>query len=190
MKAGVVEGRFQPLHKGHLALIEAACKEYPAVAVGIFCPGEDEKNPFSYDEVREMITRSLGKECLKKVKLFRFYPPGLYPAKSFEKELPYPKESLEFLVATKGEGEKLKMSRLKEHGLGMRAMGAVCGPSGKAYSAEAVRRSIASGDGKWKAMVPEPVRELLESSGAAERVRNKLLRSERISDNNARSDNF
>ncbi len=57
-------GRFQPLHKGHIAVIRNLIKKYDKVIVGI---GSAEKsrtktNPFTADERRVMLEIVFGKE--------------------------------------------------------------------------------------------------------------------------------
>ncbi len=54
-------GRFQPFHNGHLRVIEEIHKEFPDITVVICGPSRpDEKNPFTFQERREMIERVLG----------------------------------------------------------------------------------------------------------------------------------
>lgn len=64
-------GRFQPFHNGHLQIIQSASKEYEEV---IICIGSSQydhtkNNPFTSDERRLMIERSLGKIGVKNYKI-------------------------------------------------------------------------------------------------------------------------
>ena len=56
-------GRFQPLHKGHLQIIQHASKEYDEVIIGIGSSQYDHtlENPFTSDERALMIKKAL--EC-------------------------------------------------------------------------------------------------------------------------------
>ena len=54
---GIIVGRFQVLHKGHAQVIEEginSCKEF-AIFVGSSQEGGTAKNPFDYEERKEMI---------------------------------------------------------------------------------------------------------------------------------------
>lgn len=61
-KIGLVIGRFQPFHKGHLYLIKSALQEVNEVVI---CIGSvnvhDENNPFSFEERKKSITEALKK---------------------------------------------------------------------------------------------------------------------------------
>lgn len=55
-------GRFQPFHKGHLLLMQSISNQYEEIIIGI---GSSQyrnisDNPFSEDERKEMIKKSLG----------------------------------------------------------------------------------------------------------------------------------
>lgn len=54
-------GRFQPFHNGHLHLIQTLSPTYTEIIIGVGSSqySHTAENPFSYDERREMITRSL-----------------------------------------------------------------------------------------------------------------------------------
>lgn len=56
---GVIVGRFQIIHKGHVQLIEeglASCQEF-AIFVGSSQEERTAKNPFSYEERKEFLNR-------------------------------------------------------------------------------------------------------------------------------------
>lgn len=68
---GLIVGRFQPLHPGHIKLIEHAAEKVDILYIGIGSANKrDIKNPFSAFERELMLTWSLSKETLKKVKFF------------------------------------------------------------------------------------------------------------------------
>ncbi len=64
MKLALVIGRFQPLHNGHLSLIDEARKQADKtlVLIGSSRQLPDFKNPFSYDERLELLTQCLPNE--------------------------------------------------------------------------------------------------------------------------------
>ena len=63
MKIGIIIGRFQPFHKGHEALVNAALSDSDEVLifVGSANKSTTPKNPFTYEQRKEMITRSIKK---------------------------------------------------------------------------------------------------------------------------------
>ncbi len=54
-------GRFQPFHKGHLLFLQSICKQYDEIIIGIGSSqySDTQENPFSYDERKMMIEKSL-----------------------------------------------------------------------------------------------------------------------------------
>lgn len=66
MKALLI-GRFQPFHKGHLQIIQDASKKYNEVIIGIGSSqyGHALENPFTVEERKLMIEKSLGKIGVK-----------------------------------------------------------------------------------------------------------------------------
>lgn len=60
MKTIVIPGRFQPLHDGHIAMIEKALGETPSVVVDVRDTRVDKDNPFTYEERAGMIRKVFG----------------------------------------------------------------------------------------------------------------------------------
>jgi len=60
-------GRFQPFHNGHLKVIQNASKEYAEIIIGIGSSQYRDalENPFTSDERKQMIKRSLDKINVK-----------------------------------------------------------------------------------------------------------------------------
>ena len=65
-KVGLYIGRFQPFHKGHKSIVEAALKQCDRLVIGIGSSQEErtKRNPFSYKEREQMILRSFLAEEL------------------------------------------------------------------------------------------------------------------------------
>lgn len=68
-KIGLYIGRFQPFHKGHLNVVEEALNHCDKLIIAIGSAQEfgTEKNPFSFELRKELISRSLwgkGKRCI------------------------------------------------------------------------------------------------------------------------------
>jgi len=64
-KIGLIIGRFQPFHKGHLYLIKQALKHVESLIIGVGSSNViNEKNPFSFEERKKYIEFSLNKHKL------------------------------------------------------------------------------------------------------------------------------
>ncbi len=71
-------GRFQPFHNGHLNVAKSLSKKYDEIIIGIGSSQEKntKENPFSYNERKTMISKTLK---ANKIKNFKIYPiPDLY----------------------------------------------------------------------------------------------------------------
>lgn len=78
MNRALFIGRFQPFHNGHLHVAKLLSKKFDEVIVGIGSSQEKrtENNPFSYNERKAMINKTL---TANKIRNFRIYPiPDLY----------------------------------------------------------------------------------------------------------------
>jgi len=71
MKTALFIGRFQPFHIGHLKLIKWLLKKYDKVIIliGSFQESNTEKNPFTGEERREMINKTLKTESIEKYEI-------------------------------------------------------------------------------------------------------------------------
>jgi len=69
---GLLIGRFQPFHKGHLSAINFGLSKVENLWIGIGSSNKshEKKNPFTADERKEMILSSLDEEKLKRIKIF------------------------------------------------------------------------------------------------------------------------
>ncbi len=64
-------GRFQPFHKGHMRVIQNASKQYDEIIIGIGSSqyGNALENPFTLDERKKMIGKSLEKINVKNYRI-------------------------------------------------------------------------------------------------------------------------
>lgn len=69
---GLLIGRFQPFHKGHLSAVNFGLSKVENLWIGIGSSNKshEKKNPFTADERKEMIISSLDSETLKRIKVF------------------------------------------------------------------------------------------------------------------------
>ena len=64
-KTGLIIGRFQPFHKGHLYLVKQSLKQVDSIVIAIGSANiNDENNPFSFAERKKYIEASLNKHKL------------------------------------------------------------------------------------------------------------------------------
>lgn len=176
VRYGMVHGRFQPFHRGHLHYTLAAFKRSEHLIVGITNPdpsviceeGADpdrhrsEANPFTFFERQWMIRAALAEASvdLKRVSIVPF------PIHHPERWGYYcPKETLQFIrVFSKWENEKVFRFQQARWPVEVLDAGATKGASGSQ-----VRRCLAQGAG-WEDLVPPGVASVLLAIDASERL--------------------
>lgn len=69
---GLLIGRFQPFHLGHLAAVKFALTQVDNLAIGIGSSNRynEKRNPFSAEERKEMIESSLDKSDIPRCKIY------------------------------------------------------------------------------------------------------------------------
>ena len=69
---GLLIGRFQPFHKGHLEAVNFGLLKVENLWIGIGSSNKshEKRNPFTADERKEMILSSLDSKMLDRVKIF------------------------------------------------------------------------------------------------------------------------
>ncbi|MGQ0606402.1 MAG: nicotinamide-nucleotide adenylyltransferase [Candidatus Nitrosotenuis sp.] len=69
---GLLIGRFQPFHLGHLAAVKFALTQVDNLSIGIGSSNRfnEKRNPFTAEERKEMILSSLDKSDLEKSKIY------------------------------------------------------------------------------------------------------------------------
>ena len=63
----LIIGRFQPLHIGHMSLIQSVLDEGKDVCIAMMDTDKDERNPYSFDERVEMIRKVFKDESRVKI---------------------------------------------------------------------------------------------------------------------------
>ena len=145
-------GRFQPFHNAHLADIKNILKENNSVIIGIGSSRESNtlKNPFSYNERKQMISNALRKE---KIGNCGIHPiPDLYDDKKWvsyiEDNLPH------FDVFYSGNSWTLRC--LKRHGHKAKKIRII-----KGISSTKIRKMMELGE-NWENLVPQPVADYIK----------------------------
>ena len=69
---GLLIGRFQPFHLGHLDAVKFALSIVDELSIGIGSSNRfnEKRNPFTADERKEMIESSLDESILEKIKIY------------------------------------------------------------------------------------------------------------------------
>jgi nicotinamide-nucleotide adenylyltransferase len=69
---GLLIGRFQPFHLGHLSAVRFALQNAATLSIGIGSSNRfnEKRNPFTADERKEMILSSLDRETKDRIKIY------------------------------------------------------------------------------------------------------------------------
>jgi cytidyltransferase-like protein len=166
---GMVHGRFQPFHNGHLEYLRAARQLCQILIVGITNPDPaatieeptsdhrhlPESNPFTYFERLLMVREVLRDEAVPEDRSI-IIP---FPVNSPDRWRYYvPPNAVNYLRVF-SDWEQSKVDRLREHGYRVE----VLHPGiSKEVEASEVRRRMASGE-DWQSLLPPAVVRVIES---------------------------
>lgn len=159
---GLVLGRFQPFHKGHLAVIREAlgrCDDL-VVVIGSAEDSHTIENPFTAGERYQMLISSLGSDELNRVHIIPVRDVNRYAAWVNHVESYVPPFDVVF------SNSDLTRSLFKEAGHKVSRTRAY---NSDEYSGTEIRRRIAAGE-KWKHLVPEPVAQIVEGLDGRRRL--------------------
>jgi cytidyltransferase-like protein len=163
---GMIHGRFQPFHLGHLEYLRAAAARSERLLVGITNPDRlhtraeaadgarhlPEANPFSYTERLLMVTAAAEDAGIPvRVIPFPISEPAVWPDY-------VPAGTVQFLRVLSPWGAA-KLERLRAGGYEVVVLEAA---AGKEVSGEQVRAAMRAG-GDWQALVPPAVAEVIRS---------------------------
>lgn len=176
-KNGVVLGRFQPFHKGHLRYVLKALKSCQILYIGITTPAKTltpyepqdvsrlgkENNPFSFNERQQMIKQALKENNinLKKIKFIDFRPDQIK-----EWFLQVPKNAAYFLLLISPDDQK-KVEQMQAQGLNIVVLESLTNRKHQAFD---IRSKITTGK-PWKNLVPKSVYEYLIKIDAPARLK-------------------
>ena len=173
-KYGIVVGRFQPLHLGHLEYLEAARARCDRLVIGVTNPdvanliddsadlnrSRPENNPFSYFDRHEMIIASMIENGWN-VEEFTVVPADINRIHSLEATLPPPSKAIVFVTIYDDWGDR-KNDLLSGMGYQVEVMWRRTMVD-RLTSGTAIRGAIRSGE-PWKHLVPSSVASYLEGS--------------------------
>ena len=161
---GLLIGRFQPFHLGHLdaVLFGLSRAENLFICIGSSNKSNEKKNPFSAEERREMIISSIEPSMADRLKIFDIPDVGDHEKWTFEIDKIVPNYDIIFSndEFTKTLFEKREMNVVP-----------VVLKDREKFSGTNVRELIA-GDKNWQDLVPEGTRNVLDRINAKERLKN------------------
>ena len=157
---GLLVGRFQPFHLGHLdaVLFGLSRTENLFVGVGSSNKSNEKKNPFSAEERKEMIISSIESSMLGRVKIFEIPDVDNHEKWTFEIDQIVPKYDVVFTndEFTKTLFEKRKISVIS-----------VVLKDREKFSGTNIRDLIVD-DKNWQGLVPQGTRKVLDNLNAKE----------------------
>ena len=161
---GLLIGRFQPFHLGHLdaVLFGLSRAENLFICIGSSNKSNEKKNPFSAEERREMIISSIEPSMTDRLKIFDVPDVGDHEKWTFEIDKIVPNYDIIFSndEFTKTLFEKREMN----------VVPVVLKDRAK-FSGTNVRELIA-GDKNWQDLVPHGTKKVLDKINAKERLKN------------------
>ena len=161
---GLLIGRFQPFHLGHLdaVLFGLSRAENLFICIGSSKKSNEMKNPFSAEERREMITLSIEPSITDRIKIFDIPDVGDHEKWTFEIDKTVPKYDVVFT------NDEFTETLFKKHG--MNVIPVVLKDREK-FSGTNVRQLIADGK-NWQDLVPRGTKKVLDLIDAKNRLKN------------------
>tara|TARA_B110001454_G_scaffold37550_1_gene36992 strand:- start:16 stop:510 length:495 start_codon:yes stop_codon:yes gene_type:complete len=161
---GLLIGRFQPFHLGHLdaMLFGLSRVENLFICIGSSNKSNERKNPFSAKERREMIVTSIEPSIADRIKIFDVPDVGDHEKWTFEIDKTVPKYDIVFTndEFTRTLFEKRKISVIS-----------VVLKDREKFSGTNIRNLITY-DRNWRDLVPQGTRNVLDNINAKERLQN------------------
>lgn len=163
---GLLIGRFQPFHKGHLSAVNFGLSKVENLWIGIGSSNKshETKNPFTADERKEMIISSLDSESMKRVKVFYVPDIGDHEKWTFHVDSIVPKYDVVF------SNDDFTLSLYKKRGMQVIEVPLL---QRDMISGTKIREMILQGK-EWSGLVPEGTKNVLLKINAKERLANIL----------------
>jgi len=157
-------GRFQPFHKGHLKLVKKISKKYRQIIIGIGSSQyhDTSENPFSYEERKLMIKRTLEKENIYNFRIVEI--PDIHNPPKWVDHVLSIVNSFDIVITNSSFTKKLfseKGYKVEDTDLFDR----------KNYCGKTIRKKIYNNE-KWDNLVPESVYKIIEKIDGINRIKN------------------
>ncbi len=160
---GLLIGRFQPFHLGHLDALKFALSKVEKLWIGIGSSNKpnQKQNPFSADERKQMILSSIDNSISDRIQIF--YIPDLENHEKWIKNIDTIVPKFDVIFSN----DELTQFLYSEHGI-------------KVISVPFTNRDILSGTNirdkinsnqKWGNLVPEGTKKILQELGANDRLK-------------------
>jgi len=161
---GLLVGRFQPFHLGHLdaVLFGLSRTENLFIGVGSSNKFNEKKNPFSAEERKEMIISSIESSMLGRVKIFEIPDVDNHEKWTFEIDQIVPKYDVVF---TNDEFTKTLFKKRQINVI------PVVLKEREKFSGTNIRQLIID-DKNWQDLVPQGTRKVLDKLNAKKRLKN------------------
>lgn len=183
LNCGVVHGRFQPFHKGHLEYVKAALKRCETLFIGITNPDPSEivfekadpqrhlakNNPFYYFERLLMVKNTLVEEGID-LQSVHIVPFPVHHQQKWQYYLPRDAVYYIYLI---NDWAMEKTKRMREMGLKVETIGST---REMLISAAEVRRRMVE-DENWEELVPEAVARIIRKIDGVSRVRSLTVQN-------------
>jgi len=159
---GLIIGRFQPFHKGHLSAINFGLSKVENLWIGIGSSNKnyEKKNPFTADERKEMILSSLDEETLKRIRIFYVPDVGDHEKWTFHVDSIVPKYDVVF------SNDDFTISLYRKRGIDVIEVPLL---QRDMISGTRIRELLAAGK-DWDGLVPEGTRKVLLQINAKDRM--------------------
>ena len=169
VSTGIVHGRFQPPHNGHIRYILAALEQTQHLYIGICTPEicsqefadqtgfpcTAELNPFSHEARVQMISDSLRDEGISSDRYTCISFPSDY--KNFEALIP---NDTIFFISHSGTIDSRKKEYLEDRGYKTEMIMEI--KEERTESGQKIRASIKEKNDLWKTLVPKAVQKYIE----------------------------
>ena len=161
---GLLIGRFQPFHLGHLdaVLFGLSRTENLFIGIGSSNKSNESRNPFSAKERREMITSSIEPSMAERIKIFDIPDVGDHEKWAFEVDKIVPKYDVVFT------NDEFTQTLFEKHGMNVIP---VILKDREKFSGTNVRQLIADGK-NWQDLVPHGTKKVLDMIDAKNRLKN------------------
>lgn len=163
MTRGMLIGRFQPFHKGHLSVIKKISKECKCLIIGIGSAQYSHtiENPFTAGERYLMLSRTLAREKIPNYYIVPIEDVNRYDIWVSHVEALTPKFDVVYT------NNPLTKQLFLERGYRVKTMPLY---DRKTYSGREIRKRILKNE-KWENLVPEEVAQIIKELKGVERIK-------------------
>ena len=159
---GLLIGRFQPFHIGHLAAVKFALSTVQNLWIGIGSSNKSngKRNPFTADERKEMILSSLDAETRNRIEIYYIPDTGDHEKWTYSIDSIVPKYDVVF------SNDDFTISLYKKRGMSVIPVPLL---EREMVSGTNIRQMIVEGK-DWYGLVPQGTKNVLLSISAKERL--------------------